>query len=82
MENNNPPGNNPPAGELWTPDALRVRRVARGISRHDLAQCIDTTAPMIRRWEEGQPPQADMIRRLCKFFNVAPNVFTRDPRVV
>lgn len=70
------------ARTMWTAEALRVRRVTRGITRDALAHCIGATAPMIRRWEEGQPPQADMIRRLCKFFDVAPDVFTRDPRVV
>lgn len=37
-----------------TPDEIKALRVSLGLSQHDFAVRIGTTAPTIFRWEKGQ----------------------------
>lgn len=37
----------------WTPEAIRVARLTRGLSQEDLAQLLDVTTSTVSRWECG-----------------------------
>ena len=67
----------------WCGSALRIRRVAAGLTLKDMADSLNSSTSTIARWEtEEHPPPADSVQRLSEIFRVEPEDFSRPPRVV
>ena len=55
---------------------LRQMRNAKGLSQRDFAKAIGKSFRAIQMWERGESfPNAEMIWRMCEFFDTDPNVF-------
>jgi len=75
--------NNDPGLENWCGSALRLRRVAAGMTLKEVAEELQSSISTIARWEmEEHPPPAQTVERMAEIFFATPSDFSRPPRVV
>lgn len=52
-------------------DRLRELRLEKGLKQKDIANAINLTVRAISNYEQGiREPSLDILKRLCKFFDV------------
>ena len=70
-------------GIPWIGSSLRVRRQLARMSQERLAKLLEVGETTVRRWEQdGNPPPADAIPKLCKVFGCLPYDFARKPKII
>ena len=76
------PRNDPGIG-AWCGDALRLRRLSRGLTAAEVAEAVGVGKSTVTRWEveEGAPP-AGMVMRLAALMECSLVDFSRPPRIL
>lgn len=63
-------------------DALRLRRVYRGLSREDVARACGVSAQSVGAWERGQrTPSSAALAALVRVLRTSVGALRRAPRV-
>mgnify|MGYP003146232421 FL=1 len=74
---------NDPGLHAWVGSALRMRRLAAGLTLKEFAESVEVTTATVARWEtEENAPDAHAVQRIAEKLEVAPEDFARSPRVV
>lgn len=67
----------------WIGAALRMRRLAAGLTLKEFGEQIDVSIATVARWEtEENTPDARMVHKIAETLAVLPEDFSRPPRVV
>ena len=69
--------------QAWVGSALRVRRIAEGLTLKQLADKVGVSTATVARWEtNANCPDAQSVAMISEEFHSEPEDFSRRPRVV
>ena len=68
-------------GQPWNGDALKIRRMARGLSATAFAKLVGASQSTVLRWEKGDHPSEVQLQRVAEALGCEPESLGRAPQI-
>ncbi len=68
-------------GQAWNGDALKLRRMARGLSATAFARSVGASQSTVLRWEKGDHPSEVQLQRVAEALGCEPESLSRAPKI-
>ena len=69
-------------GQGWSGNALKLRRMARGLSATGFGRIVGVSQSTILRWERGDSPTGVQLRRVAAALECEPGSLAREPEII
>ena len=68
-------------GQGWNGDALKLRRMARGLSATAFGRAVQASQSTVLRWERGDHPTEVQLLRIAEALGCEPRSLSRAPEI-